>query len=48
MYDALCDKGTCLETTPDGAPMQFDYGHLTLKGSEILIAKVRDQFQMGG
>ena len=48
VYDALCQKGICLETTPDGAPMQFDYGHLTLGGSEILIGRVRDQLHMGG
>ena len=48
VYDALCDKGTCLETTPDGAPMQFDYGHLTLGGSELLIGKVREKLDLGG
>ena len=43
VYDALCDDAGCLETTPDGVPMQFDYGHLTLEGSELLIGRVRDQ-----
>ena len=42
VYDALCDDAGCLETTPDGVPMQFDYGHLTLEGSELLIGRVRD------
>jgi hypothetical protein len=36
-YQALCARGTCRTTTADGAPLQFDYGHLTAAGS-LLVA----------
>ncbi|WP_179187168.1 acyltransferase family protein [Sphingomonas sp. TZW2008] len=38
IYDALCRGGDCQTETADGAPLQFDYGHLTPEGS-IAIAE---------
>jgi peptidoglycan/LPS O-acetylase OafA/YrhL len=32
---AWCRGGQCLTRTPDGAPLQFDYGHLTPQGSAL-------------
>lgn len=35
----------CRLTAPGGAPMQFDYGHLTLPGARYVVARSRvDQF----
>jgi len=28
--------------TPDGVPLQFDYGHLTREGSRLLAKKFAD------
>jgi peptidoglycan/LPS O-acetylase OafA/YrhL len=40
----LCgDSPECVLQTPDGTPMQFDYGHITLPGTEWVIDQVRDQ-----
>jgi len=36
----LCGSGTCLRQTADGAPVQFDYGHLTLAGSRWVVARM--------
>jgi peptidoglycan/LPS O-acetylase OafA/YrhL len=33
----------CLTTTPDGAPVQFDYGHLTDEGAAIVLARLAAQ-----
>lgn len=47
VYDALCPGGTtCIETTPEGVPLQFDYGHLTLAGAKLLIARVQDRMRL--
>lgn len=46
-YDAICPDGRCAETTEAGVPLQFDYGHLTLGGAELVIARVRDQLRLG-
>lgn len=44
VIDVLCgDSPECVLQTPDGTPMQFDYGHLTLPGTEWVIGEVRDQ-----
>jgi hypothetical protein len=44
VIDVLCgDAVECVLRAPDGTPMQFDYGHLTLTATEWLIAEVRDQ-----
>jgi peptidoglycan/LPS O-acetylase OafA/YrhL len=37
VYEALCDKGECNLLAPDGAPVSFDYGHLTLSGASHAI-----------
>jgi hypothetical protein len=29
--------------TPDGTPMQFDYGHLTLAGTEWVMDEIEAQ-----
>ncbi len=59
VYDAICPPaGTpmaaglepgvpCLEVAPDGAPLQFDYGHLTLSGSRAVVARMRDELGLG-
>jgi hypothetical protein len=36
VYDILCPADRCLELTPDGTPVQFDYGHLTREGSTFV------------
>ena len=51
VYDAICPgtgsgQAPCAETTPEGVPLQFDYGHLTLKGAEMVIARVHDQLRL--
>jgi len=33
----LCPAQGCVLTAPDGAPMQFDYGHLTLPGARWVV-----------
>jgi hypothetical protein len=33
----LCPAGHCLLTTPERAPIQFDYGHLTLAGARWVV-----------
>ncbi|HCJ48436.1 MAG TPA: acyltransferase [Microbacterium sp.] len=44
VIDALCGTSPeCVLQAPDGTPMQFDYGHLTLPGTEWVIDEVRDQ-----
>jgi peptidoglycan/LPS O-acetylase OafA/YrhL len=44
VIDLLCgDDVECVLRAPDGTPMQFDYGHLTLTATEWVIAEVRDQ-----
>ena len=39
--DALCTP-RCLEVTPAGVPLQFDYGHFTIDGARIVARKVGD------
>lgn len=39
-FKALCDAGGCLTRSPDGAPVQFDYGHLTREGSRLVIQRL--------
>jgi len=35
-YEALCGADDCQRVAADGAPVQFDYGHLTLEGSALV------------
>jgi peptidoglycan/LPS O-acetylase OafA/YrhL len=38
VYRTLCDEeNDCLTTAADGAPLQFDYGHLTPEGSQYVV-----------
>ena len=43
VYRAMCPNGRCTLWTDDGNPIQFDYGHLTLNGSKLVIDRVRGQ-----
>ncbi|MBX3479985.1 MAG: acyltransferase [Caulobacter sp.] len=48
LYRALCpgdDAAPCRTRTPDGAPMQYDGGHLTLAGSRYLGRLIAPQMQ---
>lgn len=38
-YRSLCGSQSCREFVADGAPLQFDYGHLTKEGS-LLVAQL--------
>jgi len=40
LASAMCPGGHCLEVDGKGYPVQFDYGHLTGSGSEILARRV--------
>nr|WP_246414316.1 acyltransferase family protein [Microbacterium thalassium] len=41
VIDVLCSaRGDCILRAPDGTPMQFDYGHLTLSGTKWVISQV--------
>tara|TARA_Y100000296_G_scaffold57290_1_gene65703 strand:+ start:5799 stop:7673 length:1875 start_codon:yes stop_codon:yes gene_type:complete len=40
LFNTLCELGTCTLMTEQGIPVQFDYGHLTLEGSEMLLDKI--------
>ena len=43
LHATLCHDGRCLERADDGAPLQFDYGHLTIEGARtVLRLLVRD------
>jgi peptidoglycan/LPS O-acetylase OafA/YrhL len=46
ILDIVCPNGICVETTPLGIPIQFDYGHLTDQGA-LWITKIisRDYWQ---
>jgi peptidoglycan/LPS O-acetylase OafA/YrhL len=37
-YRALCGVRACVTRTASGIPVQFDYGHLTKEGSELVVA----------
>jgi peptidoglycan/LPS O-acetylase OafA/YrhL len=44
VIDVLCgDTPECVLQTPDGTPMQFDYGHLTLAGTEWVMDEIEAQ-----
>jgi hypothetical protein len=42
-YKALCSPTACLRVAEDGAPLQFDYGHLTREGSLLMAKKFADE-----
>lgn len=37
VYDTLCQSGECEVIAPGGAPVSFDYGHLTLPGAAYAL-----------
>lgn len=39
------EDGTCTLYAPDGMPLQFDYGHLTLSGSRFVLQTHEDQLR---
>ncbi|MGQ0559747.1 MAG: acyltransferase family protein [Sphingosinicella sp.] len=43
LIDLLCPDGDCRLLAPDGAPMHFDYGHLTLSGALWLVDRIAEQ-----
>ena len=44
IIDVLCGDATeCVLQTPDGTPMQFDYGHLTLPGTQWVMGEIKSQ-----
>lgn len=38
--DLECPGGDCVLFAPDGAPLHFDYGHLTLGGARYMVARM--------
>ena len=40
LVDLMCPAGMCITRTPDGGPVQFDYGHLTLATSRWVVARM--------
>ena len=44
MTKLLCDETpSCIVRTPEGEPLQFDYGHVTLAGSKFIAARVLER-----
>ncbi len=43
IMNAICAGNVCETTTPDGAPMQWDEGHLSRPGSRLVGARLRLQ-----
>ncbi len=42
VYQAECARNTCAYTNPhDGAPLHFDYGHVTKSGADYLLRGLR-------
>jgi hypothetical protein len=39
VYDIVCPQGRCIESL-GGAPLQFDYGHLTMQGSVFVARQI--------
>jgi peptidoglycan/LPS O-acetylase OafA/YrhL len=39
-YDAICPGDHCEHYSPNGRPIQFDYGHLTENGSEQILKRM--------
>ena len=37
---SMCRADDCIKLTPDGQPVQFDYGHLTFAGSQWVVARI--------
>lgn len=43
IMQAICPNNVCQATTPDGAPMQWDEGHLSKAGSKLVGQRLRLQ-----
>lgn len=41
-YQSLCEHKSCTEFGANGAPLVFDYGHLTKEGSVLVAERLRD------
>jgi hypothetical protein len=41
-FSMLCTAGSCETSTADGAPVLYDYGHLTTGGSTLVATYLRD------
>ncbi len=39
-YDIECPDGQCQLFDPEGGPMHFDYGHITLAGTRSIVAQM--------
>ena len=39
VFHTICDARACRLFAPDGVPMQFDYGHLTLSGARYVVTQ---------
>lgn len=47
-YHLLCGKeASACQTTVDGVPLQWDYGHLTAEGSQLLARKLKESDALG-
>ncbi len=40
-YQSLCGPSSCAEFGANGAPLQYDYGHLTKEGSVLVAERLR-------
>lgn len=47
LIDQLCHAQDCSTLTPSGAPTQFDYGHLTVEGASLILARLQGQGRLG-
>ena len=43
IMQAICPGGVCQTTTPEGKPMQWDQGHLSRSGSQVVGQRLRLQ-----
>ena len=41
IIDLLCKNGQCQNVTEDGTPLSWDYGHLTVAGSEYIAKHIK-------
>lgn len=48
IYRLFCDNDSCQERSPNGSPMQFDYGHLTLDATRYLVGKMKSALHVVG
>ena len=41
-YDIECPEGRCRMTDPEGGPFHYDYGHITLSGTRLIIERLAE------